>query len=136
MAAKVISESFRPPGGSLINLIAIMAAHKHNTELQPCSMQSNIIRAKGTQGSSEDATLLKEFMYICAFHPIHVFTAIGGNHPSQFDKPPPLFYKKGIITGLASRNKHTHIHTQNSVFISNKKHSFRDIIVKVLALYL
>lgn len=31
MAVKVISESFRPPGGSLINLAAIMAAHKYNT---------------------------------------------------------------------------------------------------------
>lgn len=59
MSTKVISESSRPPGGSLINVVAFLAARKHNTELQPCSVKSSIAnRAKETQGSSEDATLL------------------------------------------------------------------------------
>lgn len=59
LSAKVISESSQPPGGSLINLVAFSTARKHNTELQPCSVESSIAnRAKGTQGSSEDATLL------------------------------------------------------------------------------
>lgn len=59
VSAKVISESSRPPGGSLINLVAFMAACKHNTELQLCCAQSSEANpAKGAQGSSEDATLL------------------------------------------------------------------------------
>lgn len=40
--SKAISESSQPPGGSLINLVASLAARKHNTELQPSSVQSSI----------------------------------------------------------------------------------------------
>lgn len=58
-SAKVISESSRPPGGGLINLVSFTAARKHGAELQLCSAQSSIAhRAKGTHGSSKDATLL------------------------------------------------------------------------------
>lgn len=39
VSAKVISESSRPPGGSLINLVSFTAARKHGAELQLCSAQ-------------------------------------------------------------------------------------------------
>lgn len=40
VSAKVISESSRPPGGSLINLASFTAARKHGAELQLCSAPS------------------------------------------------------------------------------------------------
>lgn len=66
VSAKVISESSWPPGGSLTNLVSFTAARKHGAELQLCSAQSSIAhRAKGTHGSSKDATLLIACLYPC-----------------------------------------------------------------------
>lgn len=55
---KVLQESSLPPGVNLINLVAFLkTACKHKTELQSCfGKSSRAQQAKGTQGSSEDAT--------------------------------------------------------------------------------
>lgn len=79
MVAKVISESFQPPGGNLINLVAIMAAHKYNTVRAVLYAEQQNTLSKGKTGVMWGCYANKLFVFVCVYHPICVLAAIRSN---------------------------------------------------------
>lgn len=110
---KVISESSWPPGGSLINLEAFPAARKHNTELQPRSVQRCIARPvkDWTWGSPEGATLLIVCVSLCKSHSAGFLKSTGNTTLLHIFTDLSLFHKMYIAI-YSIHPKPTHEHSQ------------------------